>query len=102
MSETTDQPELDVRAAEAKGEDITIEWKGQTFTVPRDYGTWPFEFTLYSQKGLNGPAMEALLGPEQFARFLRSRPTNADFDAFDDRLGKALKMKPGESPASSD
>jgi len=100
MSENDEQPELDVRAAEANGDEIVVEWKGEKFTLPRDYGKWPLEYTLNMQKGLPVAAFEALFG-DQFARVLAKRPTNADFGSLDEAVAKAMRMEPGESKASS-
>lgn len=97
------KPEPDARRDEATGSDqVSVDWKGETYTVPRSYDAWPFAYTLEMQRGRSAVAFQYLLGEKQFARFLDTTPTNSDFVAFDVLMGEALGASQGESPASSD
>lgn len=100
MTENT--PEKDPRAAEADGDDIRLTWRGDEYVIPFNYRDWPVGYSLEIEKGHTAVAMEYLLGPEQFHRFMAQNPTIGDFDEFDAELGKALRLGPGEYTASSD
>lgn len=85
------------RAAEAAGKDtVEVEWKGEKYAVPRDYKDWPYLYTFEMEQGHSAVAWRHLLGATQFARFVATDPTNADFGDFDVLLGKALGLKQGE------
>lgn len=102
MSENT-EPEAtsDPRVDEAKGvKDVSIKFKGETFTVPRDYGDWPYVYTLEVEAGHYARAFQALLG-DQFDKFVSLNPTNNDLGDFDEALAKAIGVEQGESQASS-
>lgn len=102
MSDTTPKP-ADPRRTEATGSDqIEVEWKGQKYTIPRDYSAWPFLYTFEMERGHSAVAFQHLLGEKQFTRFVRESPTNDDFRDFDVLIGEQLGAKQGESPASSD
>lgn len=99
----TDRPDPDdVRAAEATGQPLVVEWKGEKYTIPRDYVDWPFEYKLGIEQGRSATAYAALLGDEQFTKFRATQPTISDFMEFDRLVGEALGVAAGESQASSD
>lgn len=102
MSENS-EPEAtgDPRVDEANGvKDVTVKFKGKTFTVPREYGAWPMTYTLEVESGHMARAFQALLG-DQFDKFVSLNPTNDDLADFDEALAKAIGLAQGESEASS-
>lgn len=95
--EATGNPRVD----EANGvKNVTVEFKGKTFTVPRNYGDWPYVYTLEVEAGHYARAFQVLLG-DQFDKFVSLNPTNNDFGDFDEALAKAIGLAQGESEASS-
>lgn len=104
MSDTKNaKPEPDARVEEAKAPDgmVEVEFKGGKYVIPRSFKDWPYLYTFEMERGHSALAFQHLLGEAQFARFVETRPTNGDFGAFDEMLGKALGVKQGESDASS-
>lgn len=95
-------PTEDVRAAEARGDRVTVTWGEYEYSVPRNYGDWPWEYSVAIEEGKPSLAMKHLLGPAQYARFVSSSPTVSDFRAFDIKLGEAIGLEAGKSEASSD
>lgn len=101
MSENNTEPTGNPRVDEANGvKNVTFEFRGKSFTVPRDYADWPYTYTLEVESGHMARAFQALLG-EQFDKFLSLRPTNRDLADFDDKLAEAIGLDQGESGASS-
>lgn len=56
--------------AEAEGLEVhQIEWRGHTYTIPRDVDDWPIEALEAFEYGRATAATRALLGPQQWHRF---------------------------------
>jgi len=77
---------------EAEGEPtIDIEWNGHTFTIGSDPDDYPVETVLAFENGLNVTALQGLLGPTQWADFMKDKPKRRDvvdlFETFNAALG---------------
>lgn len=89
MAKTTTKPAADIdedQAAEddapAAPETITLEFRGQTFEVPKRRGRWPIEAILQFGRGQGLQAIRELIGPEDWKRLKTVCPTGDDFDEF--------------------
>lgn len=63
-----------------------FEFKGHTYTVPADPLDVPLE-VAYAESELE--VIEAIVGPDQWLEFRKSRPSMRDFGAFADLVLKA-------------
>lgn len=66
----------------AAPETITLEFRGQTFEVPKRRGRWPVEAILQFGRGQGIQAVRELLGPKDWNRLKTVCPTGDDFDEF--------------------
>jgi len=64
----------------------TFEYKGETYEVPADPLDVPMEVALAESEF---EIIEAILGPDQWLQFRKTRPTIRDFQAFADVALKA-------------
>ena len=95
----------EAREAEARDEKTaTISFRGETFTVSRDYDDWPVELTDALEQGLTVAICKHALGPSQWRKVQRmGRMRNRDLVPLLDEIARALGFgSMGESPASSD
>lgn len=84
-------------------ETVSVPWRDLTFTIPADRDEWPFEAGMALEEGKYMVAVRELLPPDQFADFLRRRPSQRDGTDVITAMAEALGMRSaGESPASSD
>ena len=70
---------------EAEGIPTTdVEWRGLTFTVPTDPDDWSVEAVQAFERGRNFVGLETVLGPKQWAEFMKTKPRKRDgMDVFD-------------------
>lgn len=68
----------------------------EDFDLPASADDWPFSFNVAFDAGKLSEAMSALLGPEQFERFLKANPTNGKVKEFVNLYMEALGLNPGE------
>lgn len=91
--------------AEAVGEPLVVVFGGEEFTLPAEK---PFDFSMYLARGFVYEAIDALLAPDDVARFWRrdrppaERPTLDDVTALLDGVAEHFGSKDqGESLASA-
>lgn len=83
-------------------ETLTFPWRDLTFTIPADRDDWSFEAGVALEEGKYMVAVRELLPPDQFADFLRRRPSQRDGTEVINAMAEALGLRAaGESPASS-
>lgn len=68
---------------EAEGDEyVVIEYSGQEFKILADQDDWPVLAIQAFSKRLGIDAIEHLLGPQQWARFVTKFPKKRQFDEF--------------------
>lgn len=68
---------------EAEGdENVELNFRGTTFTVPADQEEWPILAVQAFANGRNIDAVQHLLGPRQWAVYVTKNGKKRDFDAF--------------------
>ncbi len=77
---------------EAEGATHTeLNWRDFTFTIAASADDWPVHATLAFEQGKAATGVQAILGDEQWAALMDTKPTNRDltdlFDAIAQRLG---------------
>lgn len=83
-----DAPEPDLNS-----QTVTLEFRGESFTVPKRRGRWPIEAILQFGRGQGLQAIRALLPNDDWDRLKKVCPTGDDFDAF---IGGAIDTLTGE------
>lgn len=80
---TEDQADAEADATESPATAvITLEFRGQTFEVPKRRGRWPIEAILQFGRGQGLQAFRELFGPKDWERLKTVCPTGDDFDEF--------------------
>lgn len=80
---TEDQADADTEATESPDTAvITLEFRGQTFEVPKRRGRWPIEAILQFGRGQGLQAFRELFGAKDWERLKSVCPTGDDFDEF--------------------
>ena len=94
----------DPRQDEAKdATTATVEFRGDTFTVPRSYDDWTVDFLESIEEGKVIGIVRGALGPAQWRRVKGMNLTMKQLQPFADDIAAAMGFgSPGESPASSD
>jgi hypothetical protein len=94
----------DDRKVEAEGtSEVVVEFRGQKFTISRDYADWPLELHEALEDGKDIAAMRAALGDAQWAVIRKMGLKTPDIAELTTAVVKALGFSSvGESPASSD
>ena len=79
---------------EAEGLAMTdIEWRGHTFTVLTDPDDWSVDATLAFEEGKPASGVRTVLGKEQWAELMKSKPINRDLGDLFDTLAEALGLE---------
>jgi hypothetical protein len=93
MPKTKPEPTADPAEDEAPDADVKIEFRGQTFTVPRDVDDWPTTAWIARLEASTTNRtldwlrfVELLLGPVQWQTLSLAAPTRGDFVAFLDEF----------------
>lgn len=83
------KPEPDDKVEEPSDKDVTIEFKGQTFTIPREVDDWPTTAWIARlEASTSGKTLdwlrfvELLFGAAQWQKLCLSAPTRRDFVEF--------------------
>lgn len=63
-------------------ESVVLEFRGETFEVPRRRGRWPIEAVLQFGRGNGLRAFYELMGQHDWQRLRAVAPTLDDFDEF--------------------
>lgn len=80
--------------AEAVGElTVDVEFRGTTYTIDAATDDWDVETTLAFEEGKGVSALRGLLGADQFAAFLATKPKNRDANALGDLIAQKLGFK---------
>lgn len=94
----------DARKAEAKGETTaTVEFRGETFTVPTEYDDFSVDFVEALEDGKTLSLVRGALGPTQWRVVKSMRLTVKELTPFADDIARAMGFgEAGESSASAD
>jgi hypothetical protein len=82
-------------AAQIEAEGIAmldVEWRGLTFTLPSDPDDWSVQAISAAEKGQSFTSLELILGPKQWADFMKTKPTRRDGLDLNAAFTKALGM----------
>lgn len=83
--------------AEAKeNNEIEFEFGGKTYVVDKNPDNWSIETMLAFEEGKSIGVVQAMLGPQQWTKFMATRPTNKTFGEFTEKLFGALGISEGE------
>ena len=69
---------------------VDIVWRDHTFTIGSDADDYPVEVVLAFEDGHNVTALRGLLGPEQWATFMATKPVRRDISALFDTINTVL------------
>jgi len=75
-------------AAEALGEELTLEHNGVTYTLPPS-DEWDYEVLEAFEEGRISGFLKSLLGTKQHDAFKATKPKVADVNAFVEAIQKA-------------
>lgn len=79
---------------EAEGDqEVTVEWRGDTFSVPADGDDWPAEASIAFETGAAINGVRLLLGPRQWALVAKHKPTTRDVGELFQLIGEAMGME---------
>lgn len=92
------------RKAEATGQKtVDIAFRGETFTLNREYDDWPVEFVDALEEGKTVGICKGALGPIQWRKVRAMNLTLRDLAPLAESIAAALGFgSAGESQASSD
>lgn len=96
-SRVIDLDQVEIAAAEADLQPVTLRFSGTDFTLPAEM---PAAFALYASAGRLFEALEALLGKDQMTAFLDLNPGMRHIEALAEKAGEVYGVTPGEAPAS--
>ena len=83
--------------AEATGENVReFQYKNKTYKINGDPEQWALEAMEAYEDGKSVAMVRALLGPDQWAQFMRTRPATKDFADFLEILFKTIGVEEGE------
>ena len=94
----------EIRKAEAQQEaTAVIEFRGQTFTISREYDDWPIDFLEAIEDGKTVGIVRGALGPAQWHRVKAMNLKTRDLAELSEKMVAAMGFRSaGESQASSD
>jgi hypothetical protein len=83
---------------EAEGIAMTdVHWREHVFTVPADVEDFSVEAILLAEGGQAFKSLALILGPKQWAEFMKTKPTRRDGRDLNDAISKALGMGDSEN-----
>lgn len=77
-----DETDNSENAPDLNSQTVTLEFRGESFTVPKRRGRWPIEAILQFGRGQGLQAIRALLSDNDWDRLKKVCPTGDDFDTF--------------------
>lgn len=84
-------PKKSAAQREAEGVETTdIEWQGLTLTLPTDSDDWSVESVLLFEKGQNANGLMEILGPVQWAKVMKTKPTKRDLGKLFEEMGEVF------------
>jgi hypothetical protein len=90
--ETDDDTDID-EAPDLNKAVVTLEWRGQTFTLPKRRGRWPTRAAREFGRDNYVEAIVALIGEEAWARLEEVCPVVDDVNEFADYAGDKIKRE---------
>jgi len=72
--------------------DIGVTWRGHLFVIAADPDNWSVETTLAFEEGKAATGVRSILGPKQWAEFMKSKPVNRDMGDLFNEIAKALGL----------
>lgn len=79
---------------EAEGGGTTdVVWRDFSFTVATDPDNWAVETTLAFEEGKAASGIRSILGPKQWAEFMKSKPVNRDMGELFNEIAKTLGLE---------
>lgn len=72
---------------------VTLEWKGQTFTLPKRRGRWPTRAAREFARENYLEAIIALIGEEAYGRLEELCPVVDDMNEFADYAGATINRE---------
>lgn len=92
----------ETRKSEAHEETATIEFRGETFTVSREYDDWTVDFLESLEEGKSVGIVRGALGPTQWRTVKAMNLKVGELRELADALAEAMGFgSAGESSASS-
>lgn len=92
----------DPREAEANGSTNTVEFRGETFTVPLERDDWSVDFVESIEEGKAVGIVRGALGPDQWRTVKAMSLNMRELGELSELVAKAMGFgDAGESPASS-
>jgi hypothetical protein len=88
-------PEDHKSAAQIDAEGIgmtDVAWRGHVFTIMSDADDYPTPAVMAFELGQNVRGLGIVLGPKQYAEFLKAAPTKRDVNDFLEVMGEALGL----------
>lgn len=86
-------------ALEAEATNATIrefQYRDHSYYVEGDVEEWDLTVIQAYEAGKSVAVCEALLGPKQWAQFMRTKPKNKDFGEFAEKLFATIGTTEGE------
>lgn len=75
-----------------KSETTDVTWREHTFTVVSDVDDYPVEAVMAFETGRNFTGLEIILGPAQWAEFMKTKPRKRDGLSLFEVIGEALGL----------
>lgn len=92
----------DVKKSEAQGQPAKVEFRGQTFEVPREYDDWSVDLLESIEEGKSVGIVRGALGPRQWDVVRSMNLKVRDLNELAESITTALGFgNPGNSSASS-
>lgn len=79
---------------EAEGiKTLDIEWREFTFTIAATAEDWEVETTLAFEEGKAATGVRLILGADQWAQLMKSKPKNRDLSELFDAIAQANGLR---------
>ena len=89
MATSRPKPQDHLPKAEARSEDTTIEFDGETYAIPPS-SEWDIEVIEAAEEGRIVASTKLLLGPDQWAKFRKDHKTAGELERFFEALGGVM------------
>ena len=80
------------QAEAEKAPTTDVTWRGHTFTIATDPDDYSIPVVMAFEKAQNLAGLEMLLGPKQWAEFMKIAKTKRDATSFMETMGEALGL----------
>lgn len=75
------------------GGTLGVTWRGHTFTVPAEAEDWSVTTTLAFEEGKAATGVRGILGTDQWADLMKTKPTNRDLSDLFDTIAKTMGLE---------